>query len=262
MGGSLAKDLSAAGSRVLGYDSHEGVAEEALSLGILSACLDGGLEGVGEADLVILATPVDSALEFLGRLAPLLKAGAVVTDVGSTKAAIVAAAEESGVGEVFVGSHPIAGDHRSGFKAARPGLYKGASVYISPTSTSAPAALEKVEGFWGNLGASCSRISPSEHDHLMAWVSHLPQVVSSAVAASLASAGWSQAQLGPGGRDVTRLAGSSPEMWTGISMTNRNSLLTAIDDVRRRLEALEDALAKGDVDAVKAFFVTGNTWTR
>lgn len=257
MGGSLARDLVARRVRVLGYDADPGVLHAALGDGVLHGTLDDSLAGLDEAGLVVVATPVDAVASLLSRLAPRLSAEAFVTDVGSTKQAIVEHAEGAGLGERFVGSHPLAGDHRSGWGATRDGLYAGVRVFITPGPRSAPAAVEAIEGLWTALGAACTRIGAEEHDRRMAWASHLPQVASSAVAGALWPAGLTPGDLGPGGRDVTRLAASSPEMWAAICLANAAHLEPAVAAVSERTERFLTALRARDADALLDFFRAG-----
>ena len=260
MGGSLARDLAGSGARVLAYDTDPAGPRAALADGILAGILDDSLVGIGAADLVVIAAPVDRTGPILARLAPLLGAGAVVTDVGSTKAETLALAEAAGLGERFVGSHPLAGDHRSGWEAARIGLYHGALVYVCPGKQATPTALRRVQDLWGGLGATCTMLAAAAHDELLAWVSHLPQVASSAVAAALATAGYPPSRLGRGGRDVTRLAGSSPEMWTAICRSNADAIAIAVRGLTDQLARFEQALRARDDSELGGFFRAGREW--
>src|SRR5690606_35860061 len=157
--------------------------------------------------------------ELLQRIAALTST-APITDVGSTKRAALIAAEKAGLASRFVGAHPLAGDHRSGWNAARANLFRGATVFLCPSATSSPDAVAAVRSFWERLGGTCRIASAAEHDERMAWISHLPQVVASALANTLAAAEHPPADLGPGGRDTTRLAASSPALWGSICTTN------------------------------------------
>lgn len=260
MGGSLVRDLTAQGARVLGHDAEPGRAQQARSESMIDAVLDDSFAGVRDAELVVIATPVDAALGILQRLVPVLPPDATVTDVGSTKAEIVAHATRLGLGTRFVGSHPMAGTHQSGWEASRAGLYQGAPVHLCPTATSSPEALARVERLWRDVGAVCGVMDATEHDELLAWVSHLPQVASSALAAALADAGRQPGQLGPGGRDVTRLAASSPEMWSAICLSNDVAIGVAVRALVARLTEFDDALVRKDVVALRSFFATGRSW--
>lgn len=259
IGGSVARELTARGVRVLGYDRDEDTLREAAEEGGIQGTLPSGLSGVAGVDLVVLAVPVTAAPRVLERLAA--HAGeAPVTDVGSTKASVARAALALRLGERFVGSHPLAGDHRAGWGASRLGLFEGARVFLTPTPASTRPALERVQELWRELGAHTEVVDAEVHDRRLAAISHLPQALSTALAATLASGGWGRGALGPGGRDATRLAGSSPEMWTSIAMDNAPYLSAAVAEVEARLAALRTALDQGDEGELRRFFETGSRW--
>ncbi|MEW5930219.1 MAG: prephenate dehydrogenase [Gemmatimonadota bacterium] len=262
VGGSLARDLAARGVRVLGHDRDAGAVEGALRDAVLHAALGPGLEGAEEAELVVAAVPVTAAAAVLGALAPRLRSARLVTDVGSTKASACAAAEAAGIGAVFVGSHPLAGSHLSGWEASRPGLFAGARVFLSPAASTGEPALALARGLWSALGALPEVVDAAEHDLLLARTSHLPHLASVTLARALADAGVPRAELGPGGRDVTRLAGSSPEMWTAVALDNAAPLAEAVDGLRARLDELRAALRAGDAEALHRFFAAARDWWR
>jgi len=258
IGGSVARDLADRGVRVLGYDRDPATVRDALRDGGLHEALGAGLEGVEKADLVVLAVPVTAAPGVLRQIRP--HAGALVTDVGSTKESIVRAAEDAGLGDSFVGSHPLAGDHRSGWSASRTGLFRDARVFLTPTSRTTPAALEQARALWAALGARTEVMDATEHDRRMAAVSHLPQALATALGSLLGEEGLRRADLGPGARDMTRLAGSSPEMWAAIAADNARHLSAAVGAMRARLAALHDALDARDAERLRSFFEEGHLW--
>jgi prephenate dehydrogenase len=260
MGGSLARDLAALGVRVLAHDVDPAGPRLAMSGRVVAGVLDDSLAGVREADVVVLAAPVDRCGGILETIAPHVSQDAVVTDVGSTKATLGAVAERAGLGDRFVGAHPLAGDHRSGWDAAREGLFRGATVFLCPSPRAAAPAVARVEGMWRSVGAECALMDAGAHDTLMAWVSHLPQVAASAVAAALADAGYVPAQLGRGGRDVTRLAASSPGLWSAICRDNAVAISAAVHALGTQLTAFETALRSGDDEALRRFFGAGHDW--
>ncbi len=260
IGGSLARDLASQGVRVLGHDEDAARVERARGEGILAGVLDEGFAGLAAAEIVVIATPVDRAPATLVRIAPHLGPKAVVTDVGSTKASIVAEAERLGLAARFIGSHPVAGDHRAGWEASRFGLFRGALVHLCPPAGGSEDARRVVEAMWASAGARCVVTDARAHDELMAWVSALPQVVASAVAGALAASGTRPADLGPGGRDVTRLAASSPAMWVPICLENSEAVLAAVRAAQGRLAEFESALASRDAAALTRFFESGRAW--
>jgi prephenate dehydrogenase len=258
VGGSLARDLTARGVRVRGYDRD--------AAAVRAASGEAGVEPMARpadfaaADIVIVATPIDQALEFLRANAASLKQARLVSDVCSTKETIVRAAEACGLGERFVGSHPMAGHHTSGWAASRGGLFTGARTYLCATSATAPAAMSLAVQLWKLVGADPERIDPASHDRQVAWTSHLPHVVSAALGAALARARFSPALLGPGGRDVTRLAGADPELWTGIALDNATPLTESMDALMDQLRAMRESLARQDRSLLFDHFATASAW--
>lgn len=258
MGGSLARDLAARGVRVRAHDTDERQLDDAVRAGIVSERIGPELEDVA-ADLVVIAVPVDAAGDVLRRAAPFARGARLITDVGSTKAGIVEAARALGLGRHFVGSHPMAGDHRSGWPASRTGLFADARVYLCPVG-SPTEALDLACRLWTGLGALPEHIDASEHDRRLAWSSHLPHVAAASIAIAMADAGISRADLGPGGRDVTRLAGSSPEMWTAIALENAAAIDAALAGAEREIASFRQALTHGDAGELRRRFVAARNW--
>lgn len=258
MGGSLARDLTERGVSVRGYDADPRHLQSALRDGFVAEPLDATLSGACDADVVIVAVPVDAATDVLRRLTPYTANARLITDVGSTKSRIVALAGELGLGDRFVGSHPLAGDHRSGWNASRTGLFSNARVYICPPDQS--PVVELAESFWRRLGASPTVVSAGDHDRQLAWTSHLPHMLSTALALTLAGAGVERHDLGPGGRDVTRLAGGSPDVWTAIARENATALDAALARAERELASIRSALTHADSTVLHERFTTARTW--
>jgi prephenate dehydrogenase len=252
MGGSLARDLSARGVRVLGWDRDGSTVARAMEAGAVAGPLRG--EAV---DVLVLAVPVLDALNALAGWTAQVRGVRLITDLGSTKAAIVARAEALGVGDRFVGAHPLAGGERCGWGASRTGLYEGARVYLTPAPSCAEGVVSLAHALWAGLGARTETVDAAEHDRRLAWSSHLPQAVSSALAAALAGAGVPREALGPGGRDVTRLAGSSPELWAQVAADNRANLAPALAAVEAELRELRMRLDGGDLSPLRAWFALG-----
>ena len=257
MGGSLARDLSEQGVEVLGFDRHAAIVEAALQSGTITASLPDDLAGLDAARIVIVATPVDAAASALPTVALRSDSSAVITDVGSTKRSIEQAAAEAGLARRFIGSHPLAGDHRSGWNAARAHLYEGAAVFICPGPMTDPGAHEAVAALWRSVGADPVVRDAAHHDRLMAMVSHLPQVLATALATVMTNQGLTSSDLGPGGRDMTRLAESSPEMWAAISHANADNLTDAINRLEEALAELRRQLAEDDRNCLRDFFEAG-----
>ena len=260
MGGSLARDLAAMGVRVSAYDADATQLAAAIRANVIATALDASLDGIGDADVVVLATPVDAAVELLRRIAPDVARAKLITDVGSTKARIVEQARGLGLADRFVGSHPMAGDHRSGWAASRTGLYVDAPVYLCANRDASPGAISFAETLWRRVGALPEQMLAEAHDQKLAWTSHLPHIVSISLSLALARGGVSRAELGPGGRDVTRLAGSSPEMWTAIAMDNASELESALRRTEREIASLRDVIKRADRHELKARLAAARTW--
>jgi prephenate dehydrogenase len=260
IGGSIARELAERGVHVSGFDDNVRDLEAAVRSKVVHESLDASLRGIGSVDVVVIAVPVDVAPDVLRRVAPLTDDVAFITDVGSTKHRIVETATALGVGDRFVGSHPIAGDHRSGWDASRIGLFTDARVYLCPPADAPTAVVDRARAFWAALGARAVVLPAHEHDQHVAWTSHLPHVVANAVALALANAGTHRSDLGPGGRDVTRLAGSSPEMWAAILRDNGAAIETALLAAEREIAGFRDAIGRDDGDALRRRFAAARDW--
>jgi prephenate dehydrogenase len=259
MGGSLARALAARGVHVLGYDRDQSSVDAAVSEGIVHEPLDAKLSGVARADVVVFATPVAATTALLARLGSTLVGPALIMDVASTKRSIVAAAEAAGIGERYVGAHPLTGSHRSGWSASRASMFDESRVFLCPSPSTTPAALQLAESFWRALRAGVEVLDAAEHDEQMAWRSHLPQAVATVLAVTLREAGVPRSALGPGGRDMTRLAGGDPALWTGIASDNAAALLDALVAMEEQLRLFRERLAAGE-DGVQENFAQGRDW--
>ncbi|MCG0237919.1 MAG: prephenate dehydrogenase/arogenate dehydrogenase family protein [Firmicutes bacterium] len=264
MGGSLGMALRSAGvvREVVGVDRDPEVLAEACRRGAVDRWTLDPAEAMAGADLVVLALPVAALGELGPRWAPRVPPGCVVTDLGSTKAAVVAAWESHlAPGAAFVGSHPMAGSERAGIAAARPDLFRGAVWVITPTERTPPAAVALVRALAGAVFARPVLMDPREHDRRVAYVSHLPQLVATALAAA---AGMGEEALGRvlalgagGFRDTTRLALSPGSLWQEILLSNREPVLEALAAFRRALDGLEAAVRAGDPEGIARWFARG-----
>jgi prephenate dehydrogenase len=202
-----------------------------------------------DGDLVLVAAPVGAIVRLIGDLLPLLPEGVVVSDTGSTKRAICAAAATAG-GAPFVGGHPMAGSERSGPGAARADLFDGAAYFlVGPPGEPRDRVAETARA----LGARPVVTDAAAHDRLVARASHLPQLVSTALAASLDGAGELPPRT-PGLASMTRLAASPWAVWADILTTNRDEISAPLDRMLEALAELREALAAGDDEALRAVF--------
>lgn len=263
IGGSLARQAKRAGiPAVLGWSPDNAERAAAAREGAVHDAPPRADDVAKAADLLVLAAPPAANLDLLDALVPLLRAGALATDVSSVKRPIVQRAAERRMGDRFAGSHPLAGTHRRGFAASRAELFRGAVVYVTPV-VDGDAAAREIAHFWQDvLEAHTVVIDAAQHDAQVALTSHLPQAVASLLALVLAGRLPQGATLGPGARDVTRLAASEPVLWTEIFLMNRDVLLPELRALREPLAELERALAAGDAAAVTRWLETGARWRR
>jgi prephenate dehydrogenase len=183
-----------------------------------------------------------------------------VTDVASVKRALVERAGALGLGGRFAGSHPMAGRERAGYAASRPDLFAGARVWVTPLGPEGERAAAAVETLWRAVGAHPVRIDAPAHDRLVAWMSHLPQVASTALAEALAASGYDAGALGPGGRDATRLAASPAGLWEEILLANADLLEAPLAAFEATMGALAAAVRARDAAAIRAAFEAAARW--
>jgi len=259
IGGSLAWQARLAGvPRVAGFSPSRTDSVEALRASAITELADSAARAMRGAELVVLAVPAQVTLDLIGRLRPALDPGAVMTDVCSVKAPVVARALVEGLGDRFAGGHPLAGTHASGFVAARPDRLRGCVVYVCETGApGGDQAARRVMSFWERvLEAQPVLIDSVAHDRQLAWTSHLPQAVASALAKVLADRGLAGLSFGTGARDTTRLAASNPEMWIDILLYNRAAVTEAIEAAEAGLAELRTLLAAGDADGLRRYLAT------
>ncbi|HTG50518.1 MAG TPA: prephenate dehydrogenase, partial [Gemmatimonadales bacterium] len=230
----------------------------------VSEVADSPVRAVRGAELVVLAVPPGPTLDLIGRLASSLEPGAILTDVCSVKAPVMARAADCGLGDRFAGSHPLAGTHDSGFLAARPDRLLGCVVYVCESASAEGArAARGVMRFWEEVfEAQPILISAEAHDRQLAWTSHLPQAVAYALAKSLADRRLGGVSYGTGARDTTRLAASSPDMWLDILLQNRDSLVEALSSVEGRVGDLRRLIEAGDRTGLEYYLETAREFRR
>jgi prephenate dehydrogenase len=259
IGGSFSLALKQAGAvrTVLGVGRNPARLTVARELGLIDRAVD--WNEAGQADCILLALPVGETEAVLNHLAPHLKAGAIVTDAGSTKVNVVVAARAAlGARFVdFVPGHPIAGSEQSGPGAARADLYQGKKVVLTPQADTRPDALATVTALWQAAGAQVEMLDADLHDRVFAAVSHLPHLAAFALVDELAQRTDGDTffrYAASGFRDFTRIAGSSPEMWRDIALANREAVLVELDAYLAALQALRNAVSAEDAEALLAIF--------
>ena len=279
IGGSLALALRQSSStqqpptdlQIVGIGRNEDSLQEALNLGVINIAETHLNQALKNADIVVIATPVAQTPQILRAILPFLEPQTVITDVGSTKADVMACAETI-LGEKsiqFVAGHPIAGAEKSGVSAAKADLFNGKNIVLTPRNHTNAEALDKVRAMWRATGAKVSEMTADEHDSIFAAVSHLPHLLAFALVAELASRENAPKLFNfaaSGFRDFTRIAGSSPEMWRDITLANRQALLKEIAAYQNALLTLQQDLKNQDAEALQSMFehasLARNAWNQ
>ena len=246
-------------SEVVGFGRSQTTLEEAMRLGILDRIGSDVAREVCDADLVLLATPVAQMGDIFSRIAPHLGAHTLVTDGGSTKGDVVAAARANLGGKIaqFIPAHPIAGAEKSGAAAAMAELYQGRRVVLTPLPENSRESVARVRKAWEECGANVSELTAQQHDEVFAAVSHLPHLLSFALVHDLAQRDNRDVLLSfaaSGFRDFTRIAASSPEMWRDICLANRDALLRELLHYANELHVLYQALEQNDAAKLEEVF--------
>jgi prephenate dehydrogenase len=244
--------------KIIGIGRRQTSLDRARDVGAIDHGVTNLANGVSQAQLIIVATPVDTIAERVVQVSAVCPATSLITDAGSTKESIVAAVDAGLAarrsGPRFVGSHPLAGDHRTGPEHSRADLFEGRTVVITPSEYTRPAAVTEVSGFWESLGANVTNMTPARHDAALAITSHLPHLVAVALAAAtptellhLTASGW---------RDTTRVASGDPALWQAILTENRQHALDALDLMGHTFTSLRESLEQGDNESLISILET------
>lgn len=261
IGGSLSLALRKSGytGKITGVDRNENALARARELGLIDEAATSATKAASEADLILLAAPVAQTGQILASIKPYLQETTIITDVGSTKSDVVAAAYQE-LGErvgSFIPAHPIAGRELNGPDAAIDSLFSGKKLVITPLPENTGKDIEKVAMMWMQCQAIIHFLSPEDHDNVFAMVSHLPHLLSYALVDQVArhtNADLMFEYAASGFRDFTRIAGSSPEMWRDISIANKKQLLQELDSYLAELGQLRNLLASGDAAGVEGIY--------
>jgi cyclohexadieny/prephenate dehydrogenase len=209
-------------------------------------------EAVRGAQMVVIAAPVDSIIPLVRLVSAQVDPGTVVTDVGSVKSEIARLGHQILQGKAhFVGSHPMAGSEKTGWKHASAGLFERRTCFVTPLPQTDATALESVVQFWREIGGEPVTLTPETHDEIVAHISHLPQILATSLCGFLAqkNPGWRN-YAGGGLRDTTRIASSDPGLWRTILEQNREEVLRALREFEDELHGFQIALANGDYPEV------------
>ncbi|HEU5194327.1 MAG TPA: prephenate dehydrogenase/arogenate dehydrogenase family protein [Methylomirabilota bacterium] len=265
LGGSLAKAARAhaIAREIVGIGRDEGRMRPAVTEGTLDGATTDLAAGLRGADRVVLAATVLANEHLLPALWQAAAAGAIVTDVGSTKRGIVAAAERLVPGRrdvLFVGSHPMAGSEKAGYAVSRADLFQGATVVVTPGESSTPAAVKSVSELWSAVGARVVTLEPEAHDRAVAAISHLPHMVAWALVDAVARFEPDAFDVAARGfKDTTRIAASDPDVWREILLANRDAVTASVAAFRVALDDLERLVARGDGEALTALLARVKT---
>ncbi len=266
LGGSLAKACRERKlvERIVGFGRNAQRVQRAVDHKVVDVGTTDIEMAVADADLVVLCSPVNTLADRLQEMAPHLKDGCVVTDVGSVKGPVVKALDEAIPDNAFyVGSHPIAGGEKSGFDASTADLYEGAQCIVTPTGKTNADAQQRIIEFWEQVGMRVEILDADEHDVIYAAVSHLPHVVAYALmntVGAVSTPSHSEVlSLSAGGlRDITRIASSDPVMWRDICLANRDHLLDLIGKFENTLGEIRSQIERGDGEGLKTTFKNAN----
>jgi len=261
LGGSLGLAVKQRGlaTKVVGFVRRTASIAECQKLGVVDHATRDPLRAVEGAELVVLCTPLARMREILQKMLPALKRGAIVTDVGSVKAPVVLELEPlaAEAGGHFIGSHPMAGAEKTGAGAARADLFVDAVCVVTPTPSSPPEAVARLEQFWRAVGGCPLRLTPELHDDLVSRSSHLPHVVAAELSNYVLSPAHPREQAllcANGFRDTTRIASGSPEMWRDIALANRKNLARVLGVFVEDLQEFKLALENADQKTIEEFF--------
>jgi len=261
IGGSLALALKEAGAvgHVVGIGRGLPNLETALRLGVVDSYTLDLAEGVADADVIFLATPVQALGTVAEQAMPHLKAGAIITDGGSVKQAVIDAIEPHLRDDVhFVPGHPIAGTENSGAEAAFATLYRDRRCILTPTGKTASEALDRMQRMWQLVGSQVVIMDVEKHDRVLAAISHLPHMVAYALVNAVGSYDRYNENIleysAGGFRDFTRIASSDPTMWRDIAMTNREALIEMMEQFETFFAELKEDVATGSGERLFEFF--------
>ena len=265
IGGSFALSLRKAGlvKHITGLGRSKENLQQALELGIIDEISDNYSQALNKADLVLLAVPVGQTAEILQKINPHLEPQTIISDVGSTKQNVIAAARSS-IPEYFknfVPAHPIAGAELSGSSAANAELFRDKNLILTPSDETDIDSIESIQTLWKGCGAHTSLMTPYQHDEMLAMTSHLPHILAFTFMNHMLSNNSEKNEdtllnfAGSGFRDFTRIASSSPEMWKDICLANRRLLLQQIRVYQNELARMNEILEDGDGAALEKFFL-------
>ena len=255
IGGSIGMAIKKKGlaRQVVGVSAHASSLECALKNEAIDEGTQDARKSVANADCVILATPVNTILTMIDELKDHFRRGTIITDVGSTKQAIVDRAQRLLPPTVlFVGSHPLAGSEKHGPAFASANLFEQTTCIMTPTDKTNRLAKDKIKHFWTQLGATVKMIFPLEHDEILSYISHLPHVLAYAMMKAIPENFLTYAAQGL--KDTTRIANSHPSMWVDICLSNPKNVLRSVDETVKILAQIRKAMVDKDEKQLSEIF--------
>ncbi len=247
-------------NEIVGIGRNISTLEKALQKGAVDTISTDVISSIKDADFIILCTPVQSAIQTLHSIAGHIKVDTtMITDVCSTKVEICKSADTFWrENSPFIGSHPLAGSEKYGPEHARADFYENAICLVEKGDNTRIGVRQTVWDFWTLMGMKVIEVSAEEHDYFMAYTSHLPHVIASALAQVTGETDAKSYFIGGGFRDTTRIAESRPEIWKDIILTNQKNILLGVEEIQKKLEDFKMALQKSDVSKIMDFFKQGN----
>lgn len=247
IGGSIGIDVrkKKLAKEVVGVVRRPESVDECVRLGAVDKATLDARDGVKDADLVILATPISLMVQIAKDIKGYVNKETVVIDVASVKGRLVSQLEKV-LGSNYIGTHPMAGSEKRGVTGATEGLFNGTVSIITPTQKTRPKFLKIVREFWNSLGAKTIVLSQNEHDKLVSLTSHLPHLIAASMVNNIKDEPKAIDCIGPGFRDSTRIAKSAPELWEEICEWNKKEILLSIDKFQKELSELKAHIEKDD----------------
>lgn len=243
-------------AEVSGFDAEPGTLAKAREVGAIDHAAESLAAAVAGADAVFCAAPVDALPAIVRAALDASGEGALVSDVGSTKAGLVRSVAGHPGAARFIGGHPLAGAETAGVENSRADLFEGARWFLTPTRDSEGVLFDRLHSVVAGIGARPQAVEPAEHDRMMATVSHLPHVLSNALvsrAASTLTGGERRPEVGRSFRDATRVAGANPEIWGAIFAANSAAVAEEVEAVAAELDRVAALLRAGEADALRAY---------
>ncbi len=253
---------------IVAADASPAVRARVAELGIADVVADDAAAGARDADLVVLCVPVGACGAVAAEIAPVLKPGAIVSDVGSVKGSVVAQVQPVLPDHAhFVPAHPVAGTEQSGPDAGFATLFQNRWSILTPPEGTDPQAIERVRAFWEGLGSNVEVMTPTHHDLVLAITSHVPHLIAYCIVATAEDLEQVTEQevvkYSAGGfRDFTRIAASDPTMWRDVFLNNKDAVLEMLGRFNEDLSALQRAIRWGDGETLFNLFARTRTIRR